>query len=293
MTAEPRRLAAIDRLRDDVRMLTRDIGARDRANPDGLVRASMHIRREFMAAGGSVFVQPFRIGAASYENVIARFGPVAGERLVVGAHYDAVEGSPGADDNASGVAVLLELARRFGGGPPGMSVEMAAYSLEESAFATDQMGSVRHAQDLKANGIRVRLMVSLEMLGYFSDEPGSQKAPDPRLLERYGDRGNFLMVAGRPEDLAWTGRVEEEMRRATDLPVHSINAPREVPGIDLSDHRNFWDAGYPAVMITDTAFYRNPNYHTENDRLETLDFVRMGKAADAVEAALRAVAVSP
>jgi len=280
---------AVERLKDHVTALAHTIGARDRAHPEGLRRAADHIRAAFTAARGHVSSQTFTIGGASYENVLARFGPPAGTRVVIGAHYDAVEDSPGADDNASGVAGLLELARRLGKRPPSLTIELAAYSLEESAFATDQMGSVRHARALKQEGVDVRLMISLEMIGYYSDKAGSQDAPDPALLLLYGTAGNFLMVVGRPEDTGWTSRLEAWMRAAGPLPVHAINAPREVPGIDLSDHRNFWDAGYPAVMITDTAFYRNPHYHTADDTVDTLDFTRMAQAVDAIEAAVYAL----
>ena len=280
---------AFDRLTRDIAALASGIGARDRAHPDGLARAAAHVHAAFAAAGGTAFRQAFSVAGATYENVIARFGPERGPLVVAGAHYDAVEGSPGADDNASGVAGLIELSRRFGAAPPPVPVELAAYTLEESAFATDQMGSARHAQGLRAAGADVRLMVSLEMLGYYADAPGTQQAPDPRLLDVYGTAGNFVMVVGRPEDAAWTSRIESEMRRHGGIPVHAINAPREVPGIDLSDHRNFWDAGFPAVMITDTAFYRNPNYHTPDDTPGTLDVRRMAGAVDAIEAALRAV----
>jgi hypothetical protein len=170
---------------------------------------------------------------------------------------------------------------------------LAAYSLEESAFATHEMGSVRHAEAHADAGHHIRAMISLEMIGFYSDRPGSQGAPDPRIAEHYPKEGNFLMVVGRVEDAPLTRRVQEAMQRATTLPIFSINAPRAVPGIDLSDHRNFWDAGFPAAMITDTAFYRNPHYHMPTDTPETLDYARMALAVDAIEAAIVDLANAP
>jgi Zn-dependent M28 family amino/carboxypeptidase len=209
---------------------------------------------------------------------------------VIGAHYDSVSDSPGADDNASGVAGLLEVARRLKDADLAHPVELAAYTLEESGFSTKDMGSVRHAQALADAGIQVRAMVALEMIGFYSDRVGSQGAPDPRIAERYPRQGNFLMVVGRMEDMKLTQLLEETMRDAGALPIHSINAPRAVPGIDLSDHASFWDAGFPAAMITDTAFYRNPHYHMPSDTMDRLDFLRMAQAVDAITAGIRKLA---
>lgn len=167
-----------------------------------------------------------------------------------------------------------------------MAVELAAYSLEESAFATEDMGSIHHAHSHADAGNKIRAMISLEMIGFYSDRPGSQGAPDPRIAEIYPKQGDFLMVVGREEDVALTRRIEAAMKAGTSLPIYSINAPRAVPGIDLSDHRNFWDAGFPAAMVTDTAFYRNPNYHMSTDTIETLDFARMAQAVDGITAAV-------
>jgi Zn-dependent M28 family amino/carboxypeptidase len=278
--------AAVQRLQDDVAFLTKSIGFRDRAHLDGLARAARHVEKRLRESSASVEVQPFSVDGATFENIVAHFGPRTGRTVVIGAHYDAVSESPGADDNASGVAGLLELGRRLKDAPLSNPVELAAYSLEESAFATDQMGSIRHAELHVRARTEIRAMISLEMIGFYSDVPGSQGAPDPRIASRYPSAGNFLMVVGRLEDTSLTARIEAAMRAATSLPIYSINAPRAVPGIDLSDHRNFWDAGFPAVMLTDTAFYRNPHYHMPTDAPETLDFDRMGRAVDGITAAV-------
>ncbi|MBV9079752.1 MAG: M28 family peptidase [Elusimicrobia bacterium] len=278
------RASIVERLKRDVETLSRDIGARDRGHRAGLERAADHVRRSLAASGGRIERQMFTVDDVAYENVLASFGPAEGDALVIGAHYDAVPGSPGADDNASGVAVLLEIARRLNALSLSRPVILAGYSLEESAFSTGDMGSIRHAQKLHSDRAGARLMISLEMLGFFTDRPASQGAPDPRVAARYPNAGNFLMIVGRPEDAEWTRLLEERLRQASTLPFFSINAPREVPGIDLSDHRNFWDAGFPAVMITDTAFYRNPHYHMPTDTADTLDYDRMSLAAAALAA---------
>ncbi len=223
--------------------------------------------------------------------MLAQFGPDTKERIVVGAHYDAAGPYPGADDNASGVAGLIELAHLLGKATLPLRVELVAFTLEEPPhFATFQMGSAVHAASLKKQGVSVRLMVSLEMIGYFSDASGSQGFPTPALKPFYPSAGNFITIVGKPSEGALVRRVKKAMQAASPLPVYSINAPQTVPGIDFSDHRNYWQAGYPAVMLTDTAFYRNKNYHTEQDTPETLDYRRMALVVEGIYAAVLAEA---
>jgi len=218
-------------------------------------------------------------------------GPSTGERVVVGAHYDAFEALPGADDNASGVAVLLELARALAAAPPKITVELVAYTLEEPPhFATRYMGSAVHAQSLKTEGVRVRAMFSLEMLGYFSDEPESQHYPAPLLRLFYPSRANFVAVIGRIGGEGIVRRTKRAMAGGSALPVHAMIAPRSIPGIDYSDHASYWDEGYPAAMITDTALFRNDHYHEATDRPETLDYERMSQATASIYAAIRSIA---
>ena len=174
---------------------------------------------------------------------------------------------------------------------PPAHVELAAFTLEEPPwFGRRAMGSAVHASSLRKQGVVVRAMLALEMIGYFTDAPASQEYPLPILKLFYPSRGNFIGVAGKLGQGALVRRVSRAMRRASPLPVRSIAAPRSLPGIELSDHRCFWDAGYQAVMITDTAFYRNPNYHTEDDTPETLDYERMAMAVRGVYAAALAEA---
>lgn len=248
-------------------------------------------------------MQDVVVEEATYKNIIARFGPASGGRLVIGAHYDshahvsaaiddprgysADTHTPGADDNASGVAGLIELAHLLGRKPLGRPVELVAYTLEEPPhFRTEHMGSAWHARSLV--GDDVRLMLSLEMIGYFSDAPGSQRYPLPGLEFLYPDRGNFIALVGAMGDFGAMRHVKAAMAGASDLSVHSLNAPRWVPGVDFSDHVNYWGAGIPAIMVTDTAFWRNPHYHRAGDTYDTLDYTRMAQVVQGVYAVTQA-----
>lgn len=274
-------------LRADVTFLAELDPPRSAAHPASLDRAAAHVAAELAAAGGRVEEQMFEADGRTYRNVRAFFGPTDGPRLVVGAHYDVCGAQPGADDNASGVAVLLALAHELDGATLAAPVELVAYSLEEPPnFATRDMGSAHHARALAAEGVELLGMLSLEMLGYYDDRPGSQRFPLPGLAERYPDTGDFVAVVGRPKDSALVGRVHAAMADATELGVEQLVAPGLLPGVGLSDHRNYWMVGYEAVMVTDTAFYRNPHYHEPTDTPDTLDYRRMAQAARAVTAAV-------
>jgi Zn-dependent M28 family amino/carboxypeptidase len=180
---------------------------------------------------------------------------------------------------------LIELAYLLGRNPPARTVELVAYTLEEPPhFRTSHMGSVRHARALAAARREVRLMVSLEMIGYFSDAAGSQSFPLPGMSLLYPSRGDFIALVGRFGDFGVTRRAKSLMAGATDLAVFSINAPGFIPGIDFSDHLSYWNEGFPALMVTDTAFYRNANYHRASDTDETLDYRRMAQVVQAVHA---------
>jgi Zn-dependent M28 family amino/carboxypeptidase len=206
---------------------------------------------------------------------------------VVGAHYDAYGGLPGADDNASGVAGAIELARLLGASPPPIRVDVVAFTLEEPpAFGSPGMGSAVHAASLRRAGVRLRAMVCLEMIGYYSNRSGSQTFPMPILRLFYPGRGNFIAIVGRPSEVRLVRILKGAMRSASTQPVRSINGPRSLLGADLSDHASYWDAGYPAVMVTDTAFYRNLAYHTAADSPETLDYDRIAEVVRGVFAAV-------
>lgn len=280
-----------NRLEAHVRTLSERLGPRDEAHPENLERVAAYIRNEMQQAGGEVVDQPYRVLGTPYRNVIARFGPGTDERLVVGAHYDTAGPFPGADDNASGIAALIELAHRLGDTGPSLTVELVAFTLEEPPhFRTPQMGSAVHATALRQQGVKVRLMMALEMLGYFSTAPGSQHYPLPLLKLLYPSRGDFIAVVGQLDQPRAVRRVKRAMQGVEGLSVRSINAPRFLPGVDFSDHLNYWEAGYPAVMITDTAFYRNPHYHTPHDTPDTLDYPRMARVVEGLHIAILALA---
>lgn len=271
------------RLERDVRKLVGTFHPRGYQRTENLDRAAAAIGAELGAAGGRVTEQLYEVQGRTYRNVLARFGPSSPSRVVVGAHYDAADDLPGADDNASGVAGLLELGRLLGQAPLHGDVELVAFTLEEPPFfRSPHMGSVHHAAALREANVQVRAMISLEMIGYFDDEEDSQAFPLAPLAMLYPTKGNFVAVIGNLEGLSLVRTIKGAMRGATDLPVHSLSAPTLVQGVDWSDHRSYWDEGYPAVMITDTSFLRNRRYHTANDTPDTLDYARAAKVVTGV-----------
>lgn len=287
--AQPNAVRTVDpaRLEAHVRKLAVDFSPRDINHLENLDLAAAYIASELTQAGGSISEQRYRVENRSFRNVIARFGPDTPERIVVGAHYDAFGALPGADDNASGVAGLIELARLLGAHPPALRIDLVAFSTEEPPyFGTTGMGSSVHALSLRKENASVRAMLSLEMIGYFSDERGSQHFPAGILSAFYPSTGNFIGVVGRVSDGLLARRVKSAMSEAAPLPVYSVSAPSVIPGVDFSDQLNYWHAGYKAVMITDTAFYRNVNYHTQRDTPEKLDYKRMAMVVEGVYAAV-------
>jgi len=268
-----------------VRMLAVNLHPRSVDNQANLDRAADYVLEQLRATGAETAEQPVIVQGQKFRNLIARFGPRNGPVLVVGAHYDSCGDTPGADDNASGVAGLLELARLLAANPPKQSVELVAYTLEEPPyFRTDSMGSVWHARSLSEANREVRLMLSLEMIGFYRDTEKSQNYPLAPLKLVYPDEGNFVAIVAPFGDFGATRRVKALFRGASDLPAVSINAPRFVQGVDFSDHASYWRYKMPAMMITDTAFLRNPNYHERSDTPDTLDYARMAKVVRAVYA---------
>ena len=278
-------------LEQHVRALSEQFHPRSADRPRMLDRAANYVRANLAQSGASISEQLYDADDIKARNIIARFGPAEGARVVIGAHYDSHHDTPGADDNASGVAGLIELARLLAKASLKRPVELVAYTLEEPPyFRTMEMGSAQHARALKLKNVPVRLMISLEMLGYFSDTEGSQKYPVSALDLIYPSRGNFIGVIGRFNDMAATRRVKAAMLGATNLPVVSMNAPPMLTGVDFSDHLNYWDEGYPALMITDTSFFRNPHYHQRTDTHDKLDYRRMAQVVQGVYAAILAEA---
>ncbi len=268
------------RMRDTVVRLCNDFGTRDYRDPETLMAAADWIGSEFEAAGLEVDHQDYELNEGVFRNVIG-FRPGATEdapALVIGAHYDAYGGFPGADDNASGVAVLLELARTLPDDTPRFGQYFVAFSTEEPPFfRTDDMGSFHFATRLVDEGVDVSLMIALDMVGYFSDEPGSQSMPLGILELLYPGEGNFLAVTGNLQSGVSIRRVKQGIKAVRELPVHSLRAPGSFSGVDWSDHLSFWKLGLPAVLVTDTSFHRNPNYHGSGDTPDTLNYDAMVK----------------
>lgn len=271
------------RLRLDVEFLAGTLALRNHAHPETLGRAAGYIERRFHEAGAAVEVAPYEVDGATVRNVIARFGPPGDHPVVIGAHYDADERTPGADDNASGIAGLLALADHFRTAPPRVPVELVAYCFEEDPyFGTENMGSRRHARSLRLAGREPQLVMVLEMIGYFTDRPGSQRYPVDAMEWIYPERGDFVAVVGNYASAGEVRLVKAGMLEAGSVPVEAIAAPASLPGVDQSDHASYWHEGMPAVMITDTAYYRNPNYHGAGDLPGTLDYRRMAGVVRAV-----------
>lgn len=277
-------------LRETVETLAGRFGPRPGSDPERLRRVAEWIAARLQAARCPARLEPFEAGGRTYWNVLAEVAGTAGPSpgLLIGAHYDTEPGTPGADDNASGVAALLALAERLAHRPAPSRARFAAFALEEVPyFATGDMGSARLAASLRESGDLPAGMLSLEMLGYFSDEPGSQLYPYRFFRWLYPERGDFVAFVGGLGSMAFTGRLHRAFREGTDLPAERLSAPAFVPGVDFSDHRSFAAAGVPAAMITDTAFYRNPHYHAPSDFPHTLDYDRMAQVVLGLEAALR------
>lgn len=279
---DPRRLEA------HVRFLSEECQPRHHLARENQAKAIAYITARLREAGGRIEVQEFSTSAGRYQNILAHFGPETGPRYVVGAHFDACGIQPGADDNASGVAGLLELAALLGREPSlPAHFELVAYNLEEPPFfAGPQMGSAVHADRLSQQRAKVALMLSLEMIGYYRDERGSQAYPAPLLGLLYPSRANFIALVGRWDQRAVVKAFKEACAGSADIPVVSIAAPAAVPAIDFSDHRNYWAHGYPALMVTDTSFLRNANYHKPTDTWDTLDYRRMAEVVRMLHAGL-------
>jgi Zn-dependent M28 family amino/carboxypeptidase len=237
-----------------------------------------YIKQQFSSLGFSPGEQRFNVDGKTYKNITALCGNPKSKRIVIGAHYDVAGKQSGADDNASGVAGLLEIARIIKKNERVLNreVEFVAYTLEEN-FGSVAMGSFVHAKSLYDRNIAVDFMISLEMIGYFTDKPHSQNFPLGIMKLRYPTTGNFIAAVTTYGSGALVSKIKKAFNSKTKLPCYSLIAPKWVKGVDFSDHRNYWKFKYKALMITDTSFYRNVNYHTIYDMIDTLDFTRMAE----------------
>ena len=271
------------KLKQHLLAITGTTQPRNHQHTDALNQVAAYIRHEFEQLNGQVQEQVYTVAGKEYRNVVLSVGPADAPRLVVGAHYDVCEDQPGADDNASGVAGLLELARLLDKHTLPFRIDFVAYTLEEPPyFRTEHMGSYVHANSLYEQQADVMGMISLEMIGYFKDEKGSQRYPIAPLKLFYGSRGNYIAIVQRFGNGSFGRSLLRNYKKAATLPVKSLRAPAFLTGVDFSDHLNYWRFGFDALMITDTSFYRNSNYHQPTDTIYTLDFKRMGEVVDAV-----------
>lgn len=280
-------------LRDTVYYLSKEIGERNYLDIGKLCLAADFIETKLVSFGCIAERQSFLYRNNTYYNVwteVKGTGVPGEDIIVIGAHYDSAVGTPGADDNASGVAGLLELARLTAGNPLKRTVRFVAFTLEEPpAFMTSCMGSYEYAKRLRDEGVKVDGMISLEMLGYFCSNEGCQLYPASLFSLFYPKEGDFISFVGNLSSRAFTHKVCNAFKEVSSFPVESLNAPAFIPGVDFSDHRNFWKFGYPAFMITDTAFYRNPNYHSPGDTPETLDYIKSAEIITGLYKALRKI----
>ena len=281
-----------DRLRRHVQVLAGDIGERHIWHPDGLAAAERYIAAAMREAELSVERQAFDARGAPVANVIGTWTPEASHReaIVVGAHYDSVVGTVGANDNASGVAALLELARVLAADGEALPVRFVAFVNEEPPFfLTDDMGSRQYAIRCRARGDRIRAMLSLETLGCYSDRPFSQSYPPP-LGFFYPRTGNFVAFVGNLRSRTLVRRCVRTFRSLVRFPCEGAALPGYLPGIFWSDHWSFWREGYPAAMVTDTALFRYGYYHLRGDTPEKLNYGRLARVVNGLARVVRALA---
>lgn len=277
----PQEVALERALRDHVTKLAAPpMAPRSARNPAGYRQAAAWLEAELLAMGYTVTRRPVTARGATHDNLIAaHLGTThPSQIIVIGAHYDAHDDTPGADDNASGTAALLEIARALKPAKLARTVRFELYANEEPPYFQypDQMGSRVLASDARARGDDIALMVSLEMLGYYATAPNTQHYPSA-LRFFYPDRGDFIALVSRWQDRALVRDAVGWWRDAHPFPVEGFAGPRATPGIDYSDHWSYWEEGYPALMVTDTSFFRNAHYHKLTDTPDTLDYPRFAR----------------
>jgi Zn-dependent M28 family amino/carboxypeptidase len=261
-------------LEEHTQILSVGIGERGMDSYENIRAAGEYIERIFKKYNYSIESQGYLFDGREFRNIIATQAgrDLPSEVILVGAHYDTVPGSPGADDNASGVAGMLELARLFWGYPTARTLKFVAFCNEENGLVGSQVYA-RRARELRE---KIVVMISLEMIGYYTDQTLSQRYP-PGLRYFYPDTGDFIGVVGHLRFSNLVRKVKSALVKNCSVPVESLSGVGFIHGVNFSDHASFWREGYPALMITDTAFYRNPHYHTPSDTPETLDFRRMAE----------------
>lgn len=282
------RYANVSNIERDLHTITKTELPRNYRNIETLNFVAECIYNEFSKNCDTVYYQPYMVNGHKYKNVIGVIGKSSKEKIVVGAHYDVCDEQEGADDNASGIVGLLELSRLLKYDTLQHQIELVAYTLEEPPFfRTEHMGSYIHAKSLYDKKEEIKGMICLEMIGYFSEEKKSQNHPIGLMKLFYGNVGDFIMVVRKFGDASFGRKVKNGMKKQNLISTKSIKAPIWVQGIDFSDHLNYWKFDFPAVMITNTAFYRNINYHEPTDRMETLNLDKMAAVIDEVYLTLK------
>lgn len=281
-----------DQLQRDVEKLALDIGERNIDRLPALNAAADFIQQQFQAAGYDVARQTYTVRGVKCFNVEVelRGTEQPDEIVVIGGHYDSVVGTPGANDNASGTAAVLALARRFADSQPRRTLRFVAFTNEEPPyFQNDDMGSWVYAHRCRQRNENVVAMISLETIGYYSDEPGSQSYPPPLNLF-YPSAGNFIAVVGNVGSRPLVHQVIESFRRHGQFPSEGGAVPGDIEGVGWSDHWSFWQEGYQAVMITDTAPFRYAYYHQPGDTPDKLNFDHMARVVDGLTGVVRDLA---
>jgi len=275
----------VKELRRDVEQLAASIGERNADKKWELASASHYVAGELEAAGYTLDRQGFEVGEIVAQNlgVELRGGQQGEDIVVVGAHYDSAQGTPGADDNASGTAALLSLARTLRGARPSRTLRLVAFANQEAPyFKTPGMGSLVYAKRSAARGERIVAMVSIESIGYFSDAPGSQRTPSG-LSERFPPVGDFVAVVGNEVSRPLVDRVLHSFLAHASIGAQGAASPPQVDAVSVGDHWAFWQVGYQAVMLTDTRDFRNPQHHRAGDTPDKLDFERMARVVAGLE----------
>lgn len=271
------------RIKNHLTEITKTKGFRHFMNVDLLNKTANYIFTDFNQYADTTYYQEYQVNGLTYKNVICSFGPKDAKTIVVGAHYDVCGMQEGADDNASGIVGLLELARQLKGKSLNYRIELVAYTLEEPPFfRTENMGSYVHAKSLIDTKTNVYGMISLEMLAYFKEEKKTQDYPLGILRLIYGSRGNYITLVNKFSKGKFSRKFTGKYKRCKTIRTKKFIGPKNLQGIDFSDHLNYWEFGFSALMLTDTGFYRNKNYHQTTDTMETLDIPKMAKVIDGV-----------
>ncbi|MCA9248678.1 MAG: M28 family peptidase [Planctomycetales bacterium] len=276
-------------LRWHVDALAAKVGERNLVRrPARLIQAANYVDKCFRAVGLEPKRQTYRVGRGECDNLECEFpgGALAEEIVVVGAHYDSVSGCPGANDNGSGAAALLSLARLLRDAGCNRTIRLVAFANEEQPyFQTGSMGSYVYARRCQSRGETITAMISLETIGYYSDRPGSQRYPAP-LSRYYPTTGNFVAFVGDTRNAPLVKQCVAAFRQSAKFPSEGGALPRHLAGVGWSDHWSFWQHGYPAVMVTDTALFRYPHYHRASDTPDKIDYERMALVVEGLAAVI-------